>query len=284
MVTTEQRRQVVTHLIAAFGVSQRRACRVIHLARSRWQYRSRRPRREALRTRLRELAAARPRWGYKRLHVLLRREGQRVNHKLVYRLYREEGLRVRRRGRKHVTGPRVPRLAPTQPNQRWGMDFIGDAFVEGRRFRCLTMVDECSRECPAIEADVSLPAGRVIAVLDALAAERGLPESLVVDHGPEFISKALDAWAYQRGVQLVFIRPGKPGDNAFIESFHSRFRDECLNQLWFWDLPDARRQIEAWRRDYNEVRPHESLNYQTPREFLEAFAHQGATSVTRLST
>jgi len=283
VVTTEQRRQVVTHLVAAYPVSQRQACRVMRLARSRWQYRSRRPRRDALRTRLRELAAARPRWGYKRLHVLLRREGQRVNHKLVYRLYREEGLRVRRRGRKHVTGPRVPLPAPTRPNQRWGMDFISDAFVEGRRFRCLTMVDECSRECPAIAADVSLPAVRVIAVLDQLAAERGLPECLVVDHGPEFISKALDAWAYQHGVQLVFIRPGTPSDNAFIESFHSRFRDECLNQQWFWDLPDARRQIEAWRRDYNEVRPHESLHYQTPREFLEGFAHHGATSVTRLS-
>lgn len=284
MVTTEQRRQVVTHLVAAYGVSQRRACRVMRLARSRWQYRSRRPRREALRTRLRELAVARPRWGYKRLHVLLRREGQQVNHKLVYRLYREEGLRVRRRGRKYVTGPRVPLPTPTRPNQRWGMDFISDAFVEGRRFRCLTMVDECSRECPAIEADVSLPAVRVIAVLDQLAAARGLPECLVVDHGPEFISKALDAWAYQHGVHLVFIRPGKPSDNAFVESFHSRFRDECLNQQWFWDLPDARRQIETWRRDYNEVRPHASLNYQTPREFLEAFAHHGATSVTRLST
>ena len=283
MVTTRQRRQVVTALLAAYTVSARRACRLVGLARSRWQYASRRPPREELRERLRELAAARPRWGYKRLHILLRREGHRVNHKLVYRLYREEGLLVRRRRRKRVAGPRVPLPAPTHPKERWGMDFIMDSFVEGRHFRCLTMVDEYTRECPVIEVDTSLPSARVLQVLDRLAASWGLPRSLVVDHGPEFISKALDTWAYRRGIQLVFIRPGKPVDNAYIESFHSHFRDECLNERWFWDLPDARRQIEAWRRDYNEVRPHESLRYRTPQEFTEALAHQGATSTTRLS-
>lgn len=281
MVTTEQRRRVVTTLLAAYPISERRACRLLHLARSRWQYRSRRPSQGALRERLRCLAAARPRWGYKKLHVLLRREGHPVNHKLVYRLYREEGLLVRRRRRKRVAGPRVPLPRPTQPNERWGMDFIMDAFVEGRRFRCLTMVDEFTRECPVIAVDVSLPSARVVAVLDQLAARRGrLPQSLVVDHGPEFISKALDAWAYQRGVQLLFIRPGKPVDNAYIESFHSHFRNECLNERWFWDLPDARRQIEAWRQDYNEVRPHESLKQRTPKEFMEALAHNQATSIT----
>jgi len=284
VVTTRQRRQVVTHLLAAYPVSTRHACRLVGLARSRWQYRSRRPPRTELRERLRELATERPRWGYKRLHVLLRREGYRVNHKLVYRLYREEGLLVRRRRRKRVAGPRVPLPMPTRPNERWGMDFIMDSFVEGRRFRCLTMVDEYTRECPVIEVDTSLPSARVLQVLDRLAATCGLPQSLVVDHGPEFISKALDAWAYRHGVRLEFIRPGKPVDNAYIESFHSRFRDECLNESWFWDLPDARRQIEAWRRDYNEVRPHESLRYRTPREVAEAFAHPGATSTTRLST
>jgi putative transposase len=283
VVTTKQRRQVVTTLVAAYRVSQRRACRLIGLARSRWQYRSRRPPRTELRERLRILAAERPRWGYLRLHVLLQREGHRINHKLVYRLYREEGLLVRRRRRKRVAGPRVPLPAPSAPNERWGMDFITDAFVEGRRFRCLTMVDEYTRECPVIEVDTSLPSLRVIGVLEQLAAVRGLPRSLVVDHGPEFISKALDAWAYAHGVQLVFIRPGKPVDNAYIESFHSRFRDECLNERWFWDLPDARRQIEDWRWDYNEVRPHSSLQQRTPKEFTEMLAHQGAASVTRLS-
>lgn len=283
MVTARQRRHVVTHLVAAYAVSARRACRLVGLARSRWQYQSRRPPCTELRERLRTLAAERPRWGYKRLHVLLRREGYRVNHKLVYRLYREEGLLVRRRRRKRVAGPRVPLPTPTQPNERWGMDFIMDSFVEGRRFRCLTMVDEYTRECPVIEVDTSLPALRVLQVLDRLAGTRGLPQSLVVDHGPEFISKALDAWAFRHGVRLEFIRPGKPVDNAYVESFHGRFRDECLNERWFWDLPDARRQIETWRRDYNEVRPHESLRYRTPKEFTEAFTHQGVTSATRLS-
>jgi putative transposase len=278
VVTTEQRRQVVTYLRAAYSVSARRACRLVGLARSRWQYVSRRPARDALRERLKALAGERPRWGYKRLHVLLRREGHAVNHKLVYRLYRAEQLFVRRRRRKRVAGPRAPITRPTRPNERWGMDFIQDAFVEGRRFRCLTMVDEFTRECPSITVDCSLPAARVIAALTALAATRGLPASLVVDHGPEFISKALDAWAFTHGVQLEFIRPGKPVDNAYIESFHSRFRDECLNERWFWDLPDAQRQIEAWRQDYNEVRPHESLQHRTPKEFAEAFTHLGVTA------
>jgi putative transposase len=283
VVTTKQRRQVVTTLLAAYRVSQRRACRLIGLARSRWQYRVCRPLRTELRERLRTLAAERPRWGYLRLHVLLRREGHRINHKLVYRLYREEGLLVRRRRRKQVAVPRVPLPTPTAPNQRWGMDFITDALVEGRRFRCLTMVDEYTRECPVIEVDRSLPSLRVIRVLEHLAAGRGLPTSLVVDHGPEFISKALDAWAYAHGVRLIFIRPGKPVDNAYIESFHSRFRDECLNERWFWDLPDARRQIELWRRDYNEVRPHSSLDQLTPKEFTEMLVHQEARSIIRLS-
>ena len=282
MVTTKQRRQVVTTLLAAYRVSQRRACRLLGLARSRWQYRIRRPRRTELRERLRTLAAERPRWGYLRLHVLLRREGHRINHKLVYRLYREEGLLVRRRRRKQVAVPRVPLPTPPTPNERWGMDFITDALADGRRFRCLTMVDEYTRECPVIAVDRSLPSLRLIRVLEHLAAGRGLPRSLVVDHGPEFISKALDAWAYAHGVQLIFIRPGKPVDNAYIESFHSRFRDECLNERWFWDLPDARRQIELWRRDYNEVRPHSSLDQRTPKEFAEMLV-QEATSITRLS-
>ena len=283
MVTTEQRRQVVTTLVAAYPVSERRACRLLRLARSRWQYRSRRPQREALRQRLRELATARPRWGYKRLHLLLRREGQVVNHKLVYRLYREEGLLVRRRRRKRVAIPRVPLPAPTRPNERWGMDFIMDALVSGRRFRCLSLVDELTRESPEIAVDYSLPSRRVIQILDQLAAERGLPESLIVDHGPEFISKALDAWAFAHGVRLVFIRPGKPVDNAYVESFHGRFRDECLNERWFWNLEDARQQIEAWRVDYNEVRPHSSLGQRTPKEFIQMLAHQQVASITRLS-
>lgn len=280
MVTATQRRQVVTHLLAAFRVSARHACRLAGLSRSRWHYAPIRPRRDApVRERLKALAKERPRFGYKRLHVLLRREGCVVNAKRVYRLYREEGLTVRRhRGRrKYAAEARVPLAPPTRPNERWGMDFIHDACADGRRFRCLTMVDELTRECPAIEVDTSLPAARVIGVLDALARERGVPESMIVDHGPEFISRALDAWAYQHGVALVFIRPGKPVDNAYIESFHSRFRDECLNASWFLSIPDARVHIERWRRDYNEVRPHSSLGDLPPVEYARSITSKPLT-------
>ena len=284
-MTTTQRRQVVTHLLAAFPISARRAMRVIGLSRSRWHYAPVRPLRDApIRERLTALARARPRFGYKRLHVLLRREGVVVNHKRVYRLYREEHLTVRRhRGRKHAAQPRGPVVRPTQPNERWGMDFIHDACVDGRRFRCLTLVDEFTRECPAIEVDTSLPATRVIAVLDELARARGLPKSLVVGHGPEFMSQALDRWAYQHGVVLEVIRPGKPVENAYIESFHSRFRDECLAAHWFWNLADARFQIEQFRRDYNEARPHSSLRNLTPREFSQAHTTKSEPLTTRLT-
>jgi putative transposase len=283
MVTATHRRQVVTHLRAAFGVSARRACRLVALSRSRWHYQPQRPLRDApVRARLRELAAARPRFGYVRLGLLLRREGVVVNLKRVYRLYREERLLVRpHRGRKHAAVPRVPLTPPTQANERWGMDFIHDACVGGRRFRCLTMVDEYTRECPVIAVDTSLPATRVIDVLEQLAGQRGLPRSLVVDHGPEFISRALDLWAYRRRIELVFIRPGKPVENAYVESFHSRFRDECLSTHWFETLTDARFQIERWRQDYNEVRPHTSLAGRTPAEFAAALKEN--QPLTRLS-
>ena len=284
MVTTEQRRRVVTHLLAAYPVSARRALRLVGLSRSRWHERPQRAARDApIRERLKALAKLRPRFGYKRLHVLLRREGVVINLKRVYRLYCEERLMVRRHRAKQVMAPRGPLPAPTRPNERWGMDFIHDACVDGRRFRCLTMVDEFTRECPRIETDTSLPAARVIAALEQLAAERGLPESVVVDYGPEFISRRLDIWAYQHGVELVFIRPGKPVENAYIESFHARFRDECLAARWFLDLPDARDQIEQWRQDYNEVRPHSSLGNRTPREFTEAYQRSCPITSHRLS-
>jgi putative transposase len=205
MVTATQRRQVVTHLRAAFNVSARRACRLVGLSRSRWQYRPIRHERDApIRARLRDLASQRPRFGYQRLYLLLRREGVVVNHERIYRLYQEERLLVRpHRGPKHPAVPRVPLPAPTQANERWGMDFIHDACADGRRFRCLTMVDEYTRECPVIAVDTSLPAVRVIGVLEQLAGQRGLPKSLVVDHGPELISRALDLWAYRRGIELA---------------------------------------------------------------------------------
>jgi putative transposase len=241
------------------------------------RYSSRRPDRERLRVRLRELALERPRFGYKRLHVLLRREGLLVNRKLILRLYREEGLAVRRRKRKRVTTPRQRPMVPTSPNERWSMDFIHDAVAGGRVFRCLNIVDDFTRESLAIEVDTSLPGERVVRSLEELAISRGLPKEIVCDNGPEFAGRVLDIWAYSRGVMLRFIDPGKPVQNAFAESFNGRLRDECLNENWFVDLEDAKRTIEQWRIDYNEARPHGGLAGLTPTEFRAKFVKENPT-------
>jgi putative transposase len=268
------KRAVVSHLVEAHGLPERRACRLADLNLSTWQYRARRQARSTLRERLKELAGERRRFGYRRLHALLRREGWRVNHKAVHRIYVEEGLQVRRRKRKRLARvERRPMLVPQAPNQRWSMDFQHDLLATGQRLRTLNIVDDFSRECPAIEIDTSLPGARVVRVLERLAETRGLPKEIIVDNGPEMIGKALDQWAWRNGVRLHFIDPGKPTQNAFIESFNGRFRDECLNQHWFLDLTDARRIVEAWRIDYNSSRPHSALSYATPEEF--AAAHQG---------
>jgi putative transposase len=262
---------VVAHLVQAHGLSQRRACRLAELTLSTWQYAPRRQARAGLRERLKELAAARRRFGYRRLHALLRREGWRVNHKAVHRIYVEEGLQVRKRKRKRVAhAERRPLLVPQARNERWSMDFQHDLLATGQRFRTLNIVDDLTRECPAIEVDTSLPGVRVVRVLDRLAETRGLPLEIVVDNGPEMIGKALDEWAWRNGVRLHFIEPGKPTQNAFIESFNGRFRDECLNENWFLDIHDARRIIEAWRIDYNASRPHSALGYATPDEFASS--------------
>lgn len=225
---------------------------------------------DVLRHRLREIAAQRRRFGSPRLHVLLKREGLVVNHKRTERIYKEEGLALRRkRRRKGTAGARVIMPAPARPNQKWSMDFVSDSVVTGRRFRALTIVDDYSRECPAIEVDTSLGGARVVKVLERLAELRGLPEIITVDNGPEFAGKVLDEWAYRKGVKLNFIRPGKPVENAFAESFNSRLRDECLNDNWFLSIRHAREIIEAWRKDYNTVRPHSSLGGLAPQEFIE---------------
>jgi putative transposase len=191
-----------------------------------------------------------------------------VNHKKTERIYSEEGLALRRkRRRKGAAGVRVVMASPMKPNERWSMDFVNDSIVTGRRFRALAIVDDYSRECPAIEVDTSIGGRRVVSVLDRLAEIRGLPEIITIDNGPEFAGRVLDEWAYRRGVKLSFIRPGKPIENAYIESFNGRFRDECLNTNWFLSLKHARAAIEEWRRDYNEVRPHSSLKGATPREY-----------------
>ena len=251
-----------------FGASQRHACGLVGIAPSTIRYKPRAKDDERVRLRLAELARERSRFGYRRLHVLLRREGFVVNHKRILRLYRLAGLSLRRQKRKRM--PSVARGAaelPTRPNERWALDFVSDALSWGRRIRCLTVVDCFTRESPAIEVDTSLPGARVVRVLENLAIQRGLPESIVLDNGPELTSRVLDQWAYEHGVHLRFIDPGKPVQNGYIESFNGRFRDECLNQHWFVNLAQARRIIDAWRLDYNRARPHSSLGYLTPDEF-----------------
>lgn len=265
--------------MSSAGLSEREACRYTGFARSSQRYRTRRPPRVELRARLHTLAILRPRWGYRRLHGLLRREGWTINRKTTQRIYREEGLHVRRRKRKRVAVPRTPLPTPTRANERWSMDFVSDALADGRKFRSLTLVDDCTRECPAIEVDTSLPGERVVRVLDRIAAERGYPTSIVCDNGPEFRGEALDKWAHHHGVHLNFIDPGKPIQNAYIESFNGRFRDECLNENWFVSLADARDTIEAWRVDYETARPHSGLADRTPAEFAREL-QSTATSFT----
>lgn len=258
------------------GISERRACKIVGLSRSYLHYRSRRNDDEGLRKRLRELAVERRRFGYRRLCLLLRREGHPVNHKRVYRLYRQEGLTVRRRARKRVARERCPiLLSPQGPDKVWCLDFVSDSLAWGRRLRLLPVIDAFTRDALAIETDFSLPGTRVAEVLERLIAERGVkPEEIVLDNGPELTSKALDQWAYARGIRLRHIEPGKPVQNAFIESFNARFRDECLNEHWFLSLADARRIVEAWRIDYNRTRPHSSLGNLTPEEFRKSLVRQ----------
>lgn len=280
-------RAAVDYLRQRFGFSERHACVLVAVPRSTVRYRARRRADDGpLRRRLHELAGERPRFGDRRLHALLRREGVVVNHKRVERLYRADGLAVRRRGRKRVARRERGRPPmPGRPNQQWALDFLSDTLASGRRIRLLTVVDACTREALAIAVDTSLPGARVARVLARLAAERGLPSQIVLDNGPELTGKALDQWAYQHAVELRFIDPGKPIQNAVCESFNGRFRDECLNEHWFLGLSDARRIIEAWRRDYNQERPHSALGYQTPaavrRRLSEAAArlpHQAGLS------
>jgi putative transposase len=268
VVTASKRRIAVTEAKEAAQLSERRACRFTGFSLSTQRYRSRRPAEHELRQRLKELALKRPRWGYRRLYVLLKREGCKRNRKLVQRLYREEGLSVRRRKRrKMAAAARSPMVPAHGANERWSIDFVRDTLADGRVFRGFTVVDDFTRECPAIEVDHSLPGERVARTLDRLSEERGLPKAIVCDNGPEFQGQALDFWAHRHGVALSFIQPGKPVQNAFIESFNGKLRDECLNENYFTSLIDAKTTIEAWRRDYNDTRPHSSLGDLTPTEF-----------------
>lgn len=264
------RREAVDALMNERGFKLTRACGLVGISRSLYRYGIQRPADTELSGRIGDVAAEKRRYGYRRIHVLLRREGRQVNHKRTYRLCREAGLAVRRRKRKRV-GPseRKPLAKPMDVNVSWSMHFVSDGLVDGRRLRCLTIVDDCSRECPAIEVDTSISGRRVVSVLDRLADTRGLPASITVDHGPEFEGQALDTWAYQNGVVLNFIRPDKPVENAYIESFNGRFRDERLNEHWFLTMAHARDVIERCRIDYNTQRPHSSLGNLTPAEYAK---------------
>jgi len=277
------KRQLVAEVITTHGLSQRRACGLLEITRRSFRRAPGPDRNRELRERLKTLAEERRRWGCPMLYQVLRREGWRVNHKRVERLYRAEGLSLRRRRRrKRLSHLRVVRPRATAANQAWALDFVHDTLFSGRRFRALTVIDEWSRESLAIEVDLSLTGERVARVLDRVASGRGLPAVLQSDNGPEFTSRALDQWAYDNQVRLQFIEPGKPIQNAFIESFNGRLREECLNQHLFLSLDDAQSKIEQWRSEYNRERPHSSLGYLPPEEF--AAAAQPTKSATAART
>ena len=260
-------RTAVRAIQAKFRLSERRACGLVGLGRSTCRYQTRRAEWPALRERLHALAAERRRFGYRRLYILLRREGYRLNLKRVYRLYRDDGLAVRRRRRRRRVARGTPLAGPTRINERWSLDFLLDTLEDGRRVRLLAVVDDFTRTCLAIEVDTSIGGRRVVEVLQRLVETRARPAVLITDNGPEFVGRALDAWAYAQGIRLHFIEPGKPNQNAYVESFNGRFRDECLNEHWFLSLAHTRQIVEAWRLDYNAVRPHSSLGNVSPTEF-----------------
>ena len=256
MVGALQRRSAVRHVQRCYSVSERRGCEVTGMHRSTCRYASVRPSQAALRQKIRDLARSRIRYGYQRIHVLLKREGIHINKKRVYRLYCEEGLQIRvRRPRRHVTAAsrQPPRARPQGPNMAWSMDFVSDQAANGQRFRMLTGVDVFTRECLAIEPGQHLGGAEVVNVLRRIAAVRKAPKRIYCDNGSEFSGRLVDLWAYANGVVMQFSRPGKPTDNAYIESFNGSLRDECLNVHWFDDLTGAQTKLQAWRQEYNET-------------------------------
>lgn len=263
------KRELANKIQLQIRLSERRVCRLLELNRTTKRYRPvQKVENEAIKEHLAELAARWKRFGYRRLHILLEREGRVINHKRVYRLYKEAGLSLRRRKKKCPSEKRGrPQTAALAPNTRWSLDFVSDVTAHGQRFRVLTVIDETTRECLALEADTSLTGKRVVSVLNRIAFFRGLPKEILTDNGSEFTSVALTDWAYTKGVQQLFINPGKPVQNAYIESFNGKLRDECLNEHWFKHLTEARAILEDWRHDYNQFRPHSSLGNLTPVEY-----------------
>lgn len=257
-------------LQAEFGSSERHVCELMMIPRSSYRYQRRRND-NGLRERLTKLAHECPRFGYRRLHVLLQRGGERINHKRVQRVYREAGLGVKRIRRKRLTRRYTQRAVLTEPNQEWAIDFASDATASGRRLRVFSVIDAFTRECLALETDTSMPSRRVTRVLARVIEQRGKPQALRSDNGPEVSSRHYLAWCVERSIATVHIQPGKPMQNGHVESFHGRFRDECLNASWFANLWDARRKIQAWRIGYNQHRPHSALGYRTPAEFARCW-------------
>jgi putative transposase len=260
--------------MAEHSLSERRACRLLELDRSSYRYEARPDRSQELREALIEAARNKPRYGYRRLWVLLTRGGWAVSPKRVYRLYIEEGLKIRRLKRKRIAGEKSAVGTLTAANQEWAMDFVADGLESGRAIRMLTLVDSFTRECPAIEVDTSMCGRRVTRVLERVIEDRGKPVALRCDNGPEFTSRNLIGWCEEKGIRLIHIEPGKPMQNGHVESFNGRLRDECLNSGLFRNLGDAREKIENWRKEYNEERPHSSLDYRTPEEFAKHRSEQ----------
>jgi len=270
VVTPDAKRKAVVHLIDKHGVSQRRACNALNVDRSTVRYRSKRADDSDLREEIKLVAKERRRFGYRRIQVMLERKGIFMNYKKLRRIYTEEKLQVRRRGgRKRALGTRKPMVLPDGPNQRWSLDFVNDAFTDGRRFRILTVIDDFTRENLALLADTSLSGLRVSRELDRIIAERGQPATIVSDNGTEFTSMAILQWVQNTGIDWHYIAPGKPQQNGFIESFNGKLRDECLNETLFSSLAEAKETLKEWKDDYNQQRPHSALGNLTPLEFAE---------------
>ena len=266
-----ERRSEVCWLYVHFLVSQRRVCELLGVAESSQRYVSRRNDGE-LRERLVAAAREKPRWGYRRLQVVLEQTGTHVNHKRIYRVYREAGLMIRRRRRKRLLRAGFVRPVVNGANQEWALDFVHDAAESGRKFRVLSVIDVYTRECLALEVDTSFASRRVTRELERIVAQRGVPAAIRCDNGPEFSSRHFLAWSLERKIEVVHIEPGRPVQNAHVESFHGKLRDECLNASWFGNLWEARRKIAAWKEEYNEERPHSALGYVPPRAFARRMA------------
>jgi len=265
-----RKKEIAVELQDELRLSERHVCRLLHINRTFKRYQPVKSEQDGvIAKRLGELAARWKRFGYKRLHVLLRREGFMINHKRTYRIYKEAGLALRKRKKKCPTEKRGKPDAVITPNTRWSLDFVSDIITNGQRIRVLTVIDEATRECLALEADTSLSGKRVAAVLNRIALFRGFPKEILTDNGPEFTSMTISEWSYDKKVTHLFIEPGKPIQNAFIESFNGKFREECLDTHWFKNLCEARDLIEAWRSEYNNFRPHSALGNLTPVEYAE---------------